>query len=66
VHLSEQGHPVVGDKKYGKAHDACGVLALHARSISFTHPVNGRRMYFETGVPEFFTRLIGTIVIPAA
>ena len=61
VHLSELGHPVVGDKKYGRANDVYGTLALHARSISFTHPVNGRRMFFETGIPEFFTRLIGTI-----
>ncbi len=66
VHLSEQGHPVVGDKKYGKGNDAYGTLALHARSISFTHPVNGRRMFFETGVPEFFIRLIGTVGMPAA
>jgi tRNA pseudouridine32 synthase/23S rRNA pseudouridine746 synthase/23S rRNA pseudouridine1911/1915/1917 synthase len=61
VHLSEQGHPVVGDKKYGKGNDAYSTLALHARSISFTHPVNGRRMFFETGIPEFFTRLVGSI-----
>jgi tRNA pseudouridine32 synthase/23S rRNA pseudouridine746 synthase/23S rRNA pseudouridine1911/1915/1917 synthase len=64
VHLSEQGHPVVGDKKYGKTHDVYSALALHARSISFTHPVNGRRMFFETGIPEFFTRLIGPIEKP--
>ena len=61
VHLSENGHPVVGDKKYGKGNDSYGTLALHARSISFTHPVNGRRMTFETGIPVFFTRLIGTL-----
>ena len=64
VHLSEQGHPVVGDKKYGRGNDAYSALALHARSISFTHPVNGRQMFFETGVPEFFTRLIGAIEKP--
>jgi tRNA pseudouridine32 synthase/23S rRNA pseudouridine746 synthase/23S rRNA pseudouridine1911/1915/1917 synthase len=61
VHMSEQGHPVVGDKKYGKTNDTFGTLALHAKSISFTHPVNGRRMFFETGIPDFFTRLVGTI-----
>jgi tRNA pseudouridine32 synthase/23S rRNA pseudouridine746 synthase/23S rRNA pseudouridine1911/1915/1917 synthase len=65
VHLSEQGHPVVGDKKYGKGNDSYGTLALHARSISFTHPANGRRMFFECGVPVFFTRLIGAIEMPA-
>jgi tRNA pseudouridine32 synthase/23S rRNA pseudouridine746 synthase/23S rRNA pseudouridine1911/1915/1917 synthase len=61
VHLSEKGHPVVGDRKYGKGNDSYGTLALHARSISFTHPVNGRRLTFETGIPDFFTRLIGVI-----
>jgi tRNA pseudouridine32 synthase/23S rRNA pseudouridine746 synthase/23S rRNA pseudouridine1911/1915/1917 synthase len=66
VHLSEKGHPVVGDKKYGKGNDSYGTLALHARSISFTHPANGRRLFFETGIPEFFTRLVGKIEAPAA
>jgi tRNA pseudouridine32 synthase/23S rRNA pseudouridine746 synthase/23S rRNA pseudouridine1911/1915/1917 synthase len=61
VHLSEKGHPVVGDKKYGKANDAHGTLALHARSISFTHPVSGKRLTFATGIPDFFTRLVGKI-----
>jgi len=59
VHLSEKGHPVVGDRKYGKANDPHGTLALHARSISFTHPVSGRRLTFETGIPDYFTRLVG-------
>ena len=59
VHLSEKGHPVVGDRKYGKRDDPYGTLALHAGSISFTHPVNGKRLTFETGMPDFFTRLVG-------
>jgi tRNA pseudouridine32 synthase / 23S rRNA pseudouridine746 synthase len=66
VHLSEKGHPVVGDKKYGRGNDAYTTLALHARSISFTHPVSGKRLTFETGIPVFFTRLVGNIVAPAA
>lgn len=61
VHLSEKGHPVVGDRKYGKGNDVSGTLALHARSISFTHPVSGKRLTFETGIPDSFTRLVGTI-----
>ncbi len=66
VHLSEKGHPVVGDKKYGTGHDSYGTLALHARSLSFTHPVTGKRLHFTTGIPEFFTRLVGKIDVPAA
>lgn len=61
VHLAEEGHPVVGDKKYGKGNDAYGTLALHARSLSFTHPLSRKRLTFVTGIPDFFTRLVGTI-----
>lgn len=66
VHLSEKGHPVVGDKKYGKGNDSYGTLALHAGSLSFTHPANGKRLTFTTGIPEFFTRLVGKTDLPAA
>ena len=66
VHLLEKGHPVVGDRKYGKANDAHAILALHARSISFPHPVNGKRLTFETGIPDSFIRLIGNIEAPTA
>lgn len=68
VHLSDKGHPVVGDKKYGKEGDGSRWLALHAYSIAFTHPATGKRLYFETEVPEFFARLIGNFkpVSPAA
>src|ERR1039457_5303973 len=66
VHLLEKGHPVVGDRKYGKGNDAHAILALHARSISFPHPVNGKRLTFETGIPDSFIRLIGNIEAPTA
>ena len=65
VHLSEKGHPVVGDSKYGQRGDRHGTLALHAASLSFTHPVSGKRLTFETAMPEFFTRLVGRLETPA-
>lgn len=61
VHLSENGHPVVGDRKYGKQNDGHATLALHARSLSITHPVSGKRLLFETTIPETFTRLVGVV-----
>jgi len=64
VHLSEADHPVVGDKKYGKGADSYGTLALHARSLAFTHPVSRKRLTFATGIPDFFTRLVGKIELP--
>jgi len=58
VHLAEIGHPVVGDEKYGGGRKAYGRLALHAKSISFIHPATGERLTFETGVPEYFNKLV--------
>lgn len=57
VHFAEQGHPIVGDRKYENKEIRSNRLALHARSIAFTHPVTHKRMTFDTGVPEDFIRL---------
>ena len=61
VHFAEKGHSVVGDAKYGKKDDIHKRMALHARSISFPHPWNGRRMLLEAKVPTYFTGLVGNI-----
>ena len=61
VHFAGKGHPVAGDKKYGDGGSFSKRLALHARSISFTHPFNGRTMTFDTGMPEDFVRLLGKL-----
>jgi RluA family pseudouridine synthase len=59
VHFAEIGHPVVGDSKYGGGKASSPRLALHARSITFGHPFDGRRMAFEAEIPEHFARLMG-------
>lgn len=53
VHLSENGHPIVGDTKYGK--NTKGRLALHAWSIKFKHPFNSEEMTFKTKIPDYFS-----------
>ena len=58
VHLAEIGHPVVGDEKYGNGKKTYKRLALHAKSISFMHPFNGKRLTFETGFPEYLNKLV--------
>ncbi len=60
VHLAEKGHPVVGDRKYGKSNDAYKRLALHSKSISFKHPLSGRRLTFESEVPGYLKSLMGS------
>jgi len=62
VHCADIKHPVVGDAKYGRKDDIHKRMALHARSISFSHPWNGRRMTLEAKVPAYFTGLVGKIV----
>jgi RluA family pseudouridine synthase len=62
VHLSEKGHPIAGDKKYGKEGDGYKWLALHAQSIIFTHPVTRKRLAFATEIPAYIVRLMGNRV----
>ncbi|HPM42590.1 MAG TPA: RNA pseudouridine synthase, partial [Candidatus Omnitrophota bacterium] len=59
VHMSDKGHPVAGDKKYGFAQDGYRRLALHAYSISFIHPRSRDRLSFETGIPDYIAGLVG-------
>jgi RluA family pseudouridine synthase len=61
VHLAGIGHPIVGDKKYGKADGSHARLALHARSISFQHPFSGKQLTFSAKVPRHFNELVGSI-----
>jgi 23S rRNA pseudouridine1911/1915/1917 synthase len=51
VHMSELGHPVVGDKKYGAATDPLSRLALHAHALALTHPLTGERLRFAAETP---------------
>ena len=63
VHLAEKGHPIVGDQKYGKKDNIHKRMALHAYSISFLQPWNGKRMILTTAVPVYFTSLVGNITL---
>jgi 23S rRNA-/tRNA-specific pseudouridylate synthase len=59
--MADKGHPVVGDRKYGKTKDGYERLALHSRLISFKHPTSGEQMTFEAKVPNYFDKLIANI-----
>lgn len=50
AHLSSKGYPLAGDENYRAHTDPFGRLALHARTLAFTHPTTGEKMKFE--VPE--------------
>jgi tRNA pseudouridine32 synthase/23S rRNA pseudouridine746 synthase/23S rRNA pseudouridine1911/1915/1917 synthase len=46
AHLSEKGHPVINDKKYGKKQPGMKHLALQAYSLTITHPYTKKEMTF--------------------
>jgi RluA family pseudouridine synthase len=58
AHLSESGHPVVGDQLYGSAANPLGRLGLHAKILGFEHPATGKRMSFTAPVPKSFRDLV--------
>jgi 23S rRNA pseudouridine1911/1915/1917 synthase len=39
VQLAHHGHPIYGDARYGSIHTFGPAIALHARSLTFLHPI---------------------------
>src|SRR5712691_5366306 len=62
AHLSEAGHPIVGDQFYGSEVNPLGRLGLHAERLGFDHPTTGKRMTFTAPLPQAFRDLFGTNV----
>lgn len=70
AHMAELGHPIVGDGKYGGSGqenlgDGWGAqlggeisrkLHLHARSLSFDHPITRRRVTLTAPLPDHMRR----------
>jgi 23S rRNA pseudouridine1911/1915/1917 synthase len=62
VQLASRGHPIYGDKKYGSPHDFDGAVALHARSLTFEHPVRHERIALTADLPGVWRRRFGDLV----
>ena len=53
VHLAHIGHPVVGDRLYGSAHEEkAGRPLLHAVSLGLPHPATGELLSISCPVPQ--------------
>lgn len=68
VHAAYAGHPVAGDEKYGtrEVNDplrAVGLkrMFLHARSLAFVHPGNGRPFKIEAELDEELTGVLARL-----
>jgi 23S rRNA pseudouridine1911/1915/1917 synthase len=57
VHLSDIGCPIVGDRKYGDTDEFKRRVRLHAYSLSFPHPADGREVIVKSPMPEGFLSL---------
>ena len=60
VHLSQIGYPIVGDEVYSNGKNEWNVKGqcLHAKSLEFTHPSTGQKMYLEAKLPEYFENIL--------
>ena len=70
AHMAEMGHPIIGDGKYGGSGqenlgdgwgaqlggDISRKLHLHARSITFKHPITGEDVTLTAPLPEHMAR----------
>lgn len=60
VHLSEIGHPVIGDEIYSNGKNEFGLegQCLHAKTLAFKHPTKEKEMNLEAALPEYFENLL--------
>ncbi len=52
VQLAHHGHPIYGDAKYGAVHTFADGIGLHARSLTFLHPVRYEPVTLTAEVPR--------------
>lgn len=57
VHLADIGCPIIGDRKYGASDEFIRRIRLHAYSLSFPHPADGRIISVRSPMPEGFLSL---------
>lgn len=58
VHSKFLGHPVVGDKLYGKEVKGLNGQLLHAVRLTFVHPTSKKEMTFEAPLPDYFEKYL--------
>lgn len=62
VHMSHIGHPVLGDQLYGGENvSLIGRQALHAKSLSFIHPITKEKVSFEAPLPDDMLKAIALL-----
>lgn len=60
VHMTEIGHPLIGDIVYSNGKNEFGVVGqcLHAYKLEFKHPTTQKQMKLEAPIPQYFQEII--------
>ena len=64
VHMASLGHPLAGDRVYGRADGWPRELTgqcLHAAVLGFNHPIRDEWMRFESPLPDYFVHFLDRI-----
>jgi 23S rRNA pseudouridine1911/1915/1917 synthase len=65
IHLSEAGHPLLGERVYGRDAPRRNVevprIMLHAFELGFEHPTSGRPLDFSSPMPEDMKRVLARL-----
>jgi 23S rRNA pseudouridine1911/1915/1917 synthase len=68
IHLSELGHPLVGERVYIRDYAGPRIEAirpmLHARTLGFVHPRTAERVLFHRDPPDDFQAMLASLQIP--
>jgi len=61
VHLAAIGHPVCGDRMYGRKSSQLRRQFLHAARLAFVHPVTGKSMEYSSPLPAELIQVLPLI-----
>jgi 23S rRNA pseudouridine1911/1915/1917 synthase len=65
IHLAEAGHPLLGERVYGRVAEGWGSLIprlmLHAAELGITHPTREERMLFRSELPADFATVLESL-----
>ncbi len=59
VQMKAEGHPILGDKKYGSSYNPLNRMALHCEKLSMRLPEQESYLTFKAAVPREFYQLVG-------
>jgi 23S rRNA pseudouridine1911/1915/1917 synthase len=66
VQLAERGYPIFGDEKYGSRYRLGNAIGLHARALTFLHPIRYEPITLTAEVPKQWRGTFAYLLHPEA